>query len=197
MAISFGIPKRVVESKERYPETPVVTLEKVEDKGHNRRFVLNKKAIQLLQVIPGVSHIAFAFDGMNAAYISKNSTEDSFLLGKNMAFSNKKYYEHICKIYGLDSSTDSDFELTDEINVGGVLVYRMKHIVSEAVPVVHNNPVVDKEIEHLVEQEHINFQELVEAEEMYINDILDEEADEETGEIIEKVKKEQFLMNAY
>lgn len=55
--IQFGIPKRVVENKERYPDTPVITMERVEDKGFNRRFVLNNKAIELLQVIPGISQV--------------------------------------------------------------------------------------------------------------------------------------------
>ncbi len=151
--IRFGLPKKEVVNKEKFPDQPVVTMEAVEDKGHNRRFVLNKKAVELLNVVPGESHIAFAFDGMNAAYISNNMTEDSFLLGKNKAFSNKKYYDHITKIYSLDLSYDNYFELTDAIPVGDTTVYRMKHVQIDEAPVRTDNPVTDKEIEHLVEEE--------------------------------------------
>jgi len=201
MSIIFGIPRKEIINKEKYPNQPVLTMLAVEDKGFNRKFVLNKKAVDLLQLIPGISHVAFAFDGEGSAYVSKNNTEDSFLLGKNIAFSNKKYYEYIVKIYGLDSAMDSDFELIDPVAIGDIIVYRMKYIVPGVVFVPHVNPVIDKEVEHLAEEEHINFKELLEAEELYMNDLLDEETgdldvDESTGEIIER-GKEKFIMNAY
>jgi len=39
--IQFGIPKREVTNKEKYPEIPVLKMELVQDKGFNRRFSLN------------------------------------------------------------------------------------------------------------------------------------------------------------
>ena len=196
MNIRFGLPKREIVSKERYPETPVLTMEKVEGQGFNRRFTLNKKAVDLLQLIPGISSVIFAFD--EDAYISKYESEDSVLLGKNMAFSNKKYYEHIAKMYNLDQSQDSDFELTDAITVGDAIVYRMQYITPEVVFTPHTSPIIDKEIEHLVEVEGVSYEDLCKAEELYMEDTLeeDENVDEETGEIVGR-KKEQFLMNAY
>ena len=195
--IQFGIPKRVVENKERYPDTPVITMERVEDKGFNRRFVLNNKAIELLQVIPGISQVCFAFDGENSAYISKNATEDSLMVGKNMAFSNKKYYEYISKMYKLNSNEDNDFELTDVISVGDVVVYRMKHL-NSCNPIEERNPVLDKEIEHITGSgENSNFEDLLkESDDDILEHIIEEEVDEDTGEIIGR-GKERFLMNAY
>lgn len=200
MNIRFGLPKREVVNKEKYPTTPVLTMEHVEDKGFNRRFVLNKKAIELLGIEPGVNYVSFAYDGDNTAYIANAMEEDSILIGKNKAFSSKKHYEQISKIYKLQSNIDNDFELTDPINLGNVTIYRMKLLNFDDYAVVINNPVVDKEIEHLVEQENINFQELLSGEEMYMNDILDEDIADESGEPdgeIKEVGREKFLMNAY
>ena len=93
MSISFGIPKREVVNKELFPENPVLTLELVQDKGFNRRFSLNQSALELLQVIPGTSKVGFAFDSENnKVYIAKLDSEDSVAVGKNRAFSNKRYY---------------------------------------------------------------------------------------------------------
>ena len=125
MEIRFGLPKREVINKEKYPEAPVLTMEHVEDKGFNRRFVLNRKAIELLEIIPGESQVIFAFGGDGDTYISKYAGEDSVLVGKNMAFSNKKYYDHISKLYKLQSNIDNEFELTDAINVGDNLIFRI------------------------------------------------------------------------
>lgn len=195
MSIHFGIPKREIVSKEKYPSLPVLTMEHVEDKGFNRRFVLNEKAIQLLQVIPGVSQVIFAFDGDGEAYISKYTSEDSVLVGKNMAFSNKKYYDHISKLYKLQSNVDNEFELTDAINVGDSVIFRMKFInPSEAIATVPN-PVVEKEIEHMVSGgENINFEEIMnQTDEEILEYIEDKEPD---GEVVES-RKETFLMNSF
>lgn len=181
MSITFGLPKRVVENKEKYPELPVITMEAVKGLGSNRRFVLNKKAIELLDLIPGIHNVIFAFDGEDNAYISKNNTEDSMLLGKNMAFSNKKYYEHIAKIYKLNQAEDNDFELADEIPVVDTFVYRMRHISSKDMFLGEGIPVTDSDVKDLVEAEKAFIEELV---------------DESTGEVIE-AGKEEFLMNTF
>lgn len=196
--ITFGIPKREVVNKEKYPTLPVLTMEHVEDKGFNRRFVLNEKAIQLLQVIPGVSQVIFAFDGDGEAYISKYTSEDSVLVGKNMAFSNKKYYDHISKLYKLQSNIDNEFELTDAINVGDNLIFRMKFInPSEAIPTVPN-PVVEKEIEHMVSKEENTItNDIVEWGNKTDEEILEYIGQEEPdGEVVES-RKEAFLMNSF
>lgn len=199
MNIRFGLPKKEVVNKEKF-NVPVLTMEHVEDKGFNRRFVLNKKAIELLGIEPGVSYVAFAFDGENTSYLANTVEEDSILVGKNMAFSNKKHYEYIAKIYKLQSNVDNNFELIDPIQLGDVTIYRMKLIQENEVTTEHNSPIVDKEIQHLVEGEEVNFHQLLAGQEMYMEDILDEdipeEVDETTGEIIER-GREKFLMNAY
>ena len=193
--ITFGIPKREIVSKEKYPSLPVLTMEHVEDKGFNRRFVLNNKAVELLQVIPGVSQVIFAFDGDGEAYISKYTSEDSVLVGKNMAFSNKKYYDHISKLYKLQSNIDNEFELTNAINVGDNVIFRMKFINPSESTVAVPNPVVEKEIEHMVSGgENINFEEIMnQTDEEILEYIGDKEPD---GEVVES-RKEAFLMNSF
>lgn len=153
MNIRFGLPKKEVVNKEMFPDTPVLTMERVEDKGFNRRFILNKKALELLNIVPGVDKIAFAFDGINEKiYIAKLDSEDSIVVSKNRAFSNKKYYEYITKFKQLDSGKDNYFELTNFVDILGVTSY-------EIVPISENkeltkivNPILDKEIEHMIEE---------------------------------------------
>lgn len=151
MNIRFGIPKRVVESKEKFPNVPVLTMEYVESKGFNRRFTLNKTAVELLDLTPGVDSVIFAFDTeTKTSYIGKNSNEDSILVGKNMAFSNKTYYDYICNMHGLDSKYDNYFELTDMVMVADIPIYKLKHIQMDEAPVQSPVSFVDREIEHLV-----------------------------------------------
>ena len=193
--ITFGIPKREVVNKEKYPTLPVLTMEHVEDKGFNRRFVLNRKGIELLEIIPGESQVIFAFGGDGEAYISKYTSEDSVLVGKNMAFSNKKYYDHISKLYKLQSNIDNEFELTNAINVGDNVIFIMKFINPSESTVAVPSPVVEKEIEHMVSGgENINFEEIMnQTDEEILEYIGDMEPD---GEVVES-KKEAFLMNAF
>lgn len=157
MAIEFGVPTRQINKKEElFPETPVITMKKWEGKGHNCMFSFNPKALETLGITPGINSINFAFDGEEAAYIGKNSDEGSLLVAKNMNVSNKKTYEYICKIYGLENSKDNHLEITDSVDLGAITVYKLQvitPIVEEVTKVP--NPVED-EIAHVVEAEVID-----------------------------------------
>lgn len=153
MSIVFGIPKREVVNKEQYPDVPVLKMELVQDKGFNRRFSLNQKALEILNITPGLHSVIFAFDDTEKkAYIAKHNTEDSVVVGKNQAFSNKRYYEYICKMKDLNSSVDNYFELTNMKSVGDIDVYELVQLSTEPESTDNSNPIVDKEIEHLVEE---------------------------------------------
>jgi len=157
MSISFGIPKREVINKERYPDTPVLTMELVQDKGFNRRFSLNQRALELLDIIPGTSNVVFAFDtDTNRIYITKMISSESVMVGKNQAFSNKKYYEYIGNMKKLDLSQDTYFELKEPIDIMGHKSYELVQLEKDLDFQEELNPVVSKEIEHLIETEQEN-----------------------------------------
>jgi len=152
MNIRFGIPK-IEKPVNPLDKIPVLTMELVENKGFNRRFMLNSKAIEVLGINPGDDSVSFAFDDVNKkVYIAKLTGEDSVLVGKNKAFSNKKYYEYIAKMKSLISDYNNYFELVNPIDISGITAYELVHIQMDVVETTETNPIVDKEIEHLVER---------------------------------------------
>lgn len=152
--ITFGIPKREINKKtELFPNTPVVTMLPWEGKGFGKKFQFNNAALEELNVIPGVSRVLFAFDEEDS-YIAKNTTEDSLLVGKNMAFSNKNFYDFLTKRHSLDNSIANHFELTGKVDIGGIDVYMLKTIIPTTVTIPitpEPSAVVAKEIEHMDE----------------------------------------------
>ena len=153
MNLRFGVPKKEVVNKEMFPDNPVLTMEHVEDKGFNRRFTLNKKALEVLNITPGEDSVAFAFDGVNEkVYIAKLNSEDSVLVGKNKAFSNKRYYEYIAKFKQLDLNKDNYFELTNPVDILGMEAYEIVLITTNTTENEPVSPIIDKEIEHLTEE---------------------------------------------
>jgi len=153
MNIRFGIPK-VEKPVNPLDKIPVLTMELVADKGFNRRFVLNSKALQVLEVEPGIDSIAFAFDDVNnKVYIAKLSSEDSVLVAKNRAFSNKRYYEYVAKMKNLDSKYDNYFELTNPLDISGITAYELVHIQMDSVETIERSPILDKEIEYMFDEE--------------------------------------------
>ena len=156
MSIQFGIPKREVTNKEKYPETPVLKMELVQDKGFNRRFSLNQKASEVLNIVPGISQVIFAFDDTeNKAYIAKSSSEDSVLVGKNKAFSNKRYYEYICKMKDLNSEIDNYFELTNPKPLGVLTIYELVQLSTDPQTNDSSNTTVLGEANNIEEYESI------------------------------------------
>ena len=151
--IQFGIPKQRTTRPELFPDTPVVTMQEWEGKGYNKRFVFNKKAVEVMNLEPGLSRINFAFDG-DIAYIAKQPGEDSVLVGKNLSISNKNFYDYIAKIYNLDSSVDNHLELADKLELGDIKAYLLKVINEGEVEKDSDNPfdTVDSETMPLEEE---------------------------------------------
>jgi len=159
MNIRFGLPKKEVKTNP-LDTIPVLTMEHVEDKGFNRRFTLNKKALELLDINPGEDSVAFAFDGINEkVYIAKLNSEDSVLVGKNKAFSNKKYYEYITKFKQLNSNNNNYFKLTNPTDILGITSYELVQISANTESNEVINTILDKEIEHMIEEEEFENQE--------------------------------------
>jgi len=150
MAISFGLPQRP-QKQEMFPDTPVISLLEWQGKGFANKFSFNTSAIELLQVIPGVSQVYFAVnDETKEVYIGKYESEDSITVTKSNSIANKKFYEYIIKNYNLDNTKDNYMELTESVDLGGVIVYKLQNIILENKEVEVFTPIVDKEIEHLL-----------------------------------------------
>jgi len=135
MSIVFGVPTRNVNRKEeKYPDNPVLTLLPLEGKGFGRKFNFNKKALEELNITPGMSYVVFAFDDAQRAYLGiSDAPEDnnSVAVAKNMSFSNKKYYDYISKLFNLDNDIENDFELIHAGNVNGVDLFELNQISNE------------------------------------------------------------------
>lgn len=147
MNIRFGVPKReIIAKKEMFPETAVITMLPWEGKGYNKKFEMNTKAMEMLGINGGADSVSFAFD-KGDAFIAKVVNDDSVLVGKNKAFSNKSYYDYITAIYGLDSSKENYLAIVEKIELPEITVFKLQPIVPEATE--STRPVIDKEIEHM------------------------------------------------
>ena len=151
--IQFGIPKRVINKKEEmFPDTPVVTMLAWEGKGYNKKFGFNQSAIELLELIPGINSVNFAFDDETfTAYIGKDNGEGAKSVAKNSSMSDKKLYDYIAKHYELDERQDNYMELTGGTDLGTTVVYKLSNITPINMRIIPSNPIVDKEIEHLTQ----------------------------------------------
>lgn len=171
MAISgFGIPKLRKEKVELFPDNAVLTFHKLEGMGHARRISFNPKALELLDAIPGINSVNFAFDDISKlAYIAKNNDEDAVMMAKNASISNKKYYEYISKNYELDNEQDNYLALTDSIDLGETIAYELKTINPNEKVLEAPEPVKDVEIEHLVSEDTEDIEEEVKFEEVLMS----------------------------
>ena len=152
MAIKFGFPKRE-KKEEMFPYTPIVTMKKWEGKGHGKKFEFNTRALELLEATPGISQINYAIDdSMNEVYMAKNDGETSITMAKNASISYKRLYDFIIENYGLSEDEDNHLILTTSVDLGGTKAYKLELLREDPVEGESNNPVVDKEIEHMTEE---------------------------------------------
>lgn len=152
MAISFGLPKREVK-EEMFPNTPVVTMFAWEGKGFGKKLELNNTALELLDITPGLSKIYFAIDDeTHEIYLGKYNSEDSILVGKNNAISNKKFYDYIINHYALDNTKNNYMVLTESVMLGEFPVFKMLPLNEEIEVAEEKEPIKDVEIAHLVEE---------------------------------------------
>ena len=153
MVLKFGVPKREINKKEElFPNNSVIKMVAWEGKGFGKKLEFNFKAVELLKLIPGISNVNFAFDDEEkTAYVGKQDGEDSKTLAKNKSISDKKIYDYIVKNYNLDETVDNYLSLTDMIDLAGVKIYKLVSISTTTVETAIPTPVIDKEIEHMID----------------------------------------------
>lgn len=114
--MEFGVPSKRRTVKEKYPETPVITLLPFEGENTSRKMEFNKKAYEVMGLDPeNTNEVAFSFNKSNYAdnsivNVNGFSIESALNLAKNHKVSNKAHYEELKKRY--DVSLEEELELT-------------------------------------------------------------------------------------
>lgn len=109
----FGIPNKRNKKEEKYPHLCVITMVEQPDSNGAYKFVLNKKAIDLLNYhLTGEEQVSFAFDN-NDIYISNttNTEHTGYRVAKQGTFSNVKLYGYIKDLLSLDTTKSNEFIL--------------------------------------------------------------------------------------
>ena len=122
--------------KEEKFSFPVMTMAALEKAGAGRKFSFNKAAQEALE-IQGEENISFGFNpSTKEIFIRKASGDAGFKLTKTCTLSDKRTYEFIVKLLGLNSSVENNFTLQeiDVENMGKVFK------VSEMVELVNTQP---------------------------------------------------------
>lgn len=124
--IKFGIPsmETVVD---KFPGQAVLTLHSVENSTSKRRFTLSKSAAEQLGVTPGVSKVAFSFEGGNFIAVIPDSKEGiaenvKMLVNKELTFTSKQAHDYMCKKYDLNNDVDNHLEITTVVENYGMKV---------------------------------------------------------------------------
>jgi len=107
--IVWGVPTQKTRKTEKY-DFPVVTMVAIEKNGSNRKFIFNKAAMEKLELVGGESTLAVGFK--NTQILLRK--EGPLALAKNNSFSDKRIFEHIAKIAGLDTTVENEFSLVEE-----------------------------------------------------------------------------------
>lgn len=129
--MQFGIPNQRKTKEEKYPDTPVLTLDIEGDKGTSRKIFLNESACKLLNLADDKAQIAFSFEnGIFIANAGQSQIPDEYAINvtKNAPrrVSDKKTYEYIAKVLDLDTSIENEFKLsTVEIKDGAPVVFQL------------------------------------------------------------------------
>lgn len=128
MEIKFGIPslETVADS---FPNESVLTLHKLEKENSKRKFSLSKTAATNYGINPGLSKVAFSFDGDNYLAVIPETQGgipqgDRYPVNKELSFMSKKAYDFICKKFELDSDMDNHFNISSITSMNGITVGR-------------------------------------------------------------------------
>lgn len=124
MSITFGVPVKKRTKKEpvveKYPDTAVLTMNAKPTKGGGCKFVLNPKALELLDLDlntkPCVS-IAVTLEGddyIPRLAVTTGIDVDQYIVRKNSSFSDKKMHEYLTKKLKLDDTVENEFEISFE-----------------------------------------------------------------------------------
>lgn len=115
--LNFGVPNLRTKKEEKYPNDGVLTVKALEKKGNGRKIEFNPKAIEMLgiDVENEKNRVAFSFvAGTTKIYIANRTGEDTkqdIKVTKQESISDKRYYEYIKKLLGLDINGQEDVEL--------------------------------------------------------------------------------------
>lgn len=97
--------------KEEQFTTPVVTMSSLEKVGAGRKFTFNKAAQELLGIV-GEDRVSFGFQASTKSiFIKKASGDAGFKLTKTCTLSDKRTYEFISKMLGLNNDVENHFDL--------------------------------------------------------------------------------------
>lgn len=115
--MKFGIPKQGRSKKEeKYPETPVMTMDVEGKKGTARKIIFNNKACELMGLDEKEATVAFSFDG--GIYVANGQQslipeDHEIKVTKNSPrrISDKNTYTYIAKVLDLDTSVENEFKL--------------------------------------------------------------------------------------
>lgn len=118
--MKFGVPnQRPARKSELFPNTPVLTIGISGGKGTARSMTLNSKAVEVLGLADNDATVAFAFEGVDAVFITNGGQEgipDEHKIrvtkGNPRKVSEKRTYTFISeKVFQLDNSIENHLEL--------------------------------------------------------------------------------------
>ncbi len=130
MELNFGVPKIRQAKEEKYPATGVLILLPTAE-GLGRKFELNKKAIELLDITNTNNQVSFSFSGDEIYMVNtSDSGVKGLKVGKtNNGFSDKKHYEFIKKKFNLSESDELELFLEKTDNeYNGYKVFKLVKI---------------------------------------------------------------------
>ena len=105
-----AVPTQRKRRTEKY-DYAVVTMSALTKPGAGRKFSFNKAAQEMLN-IEGEDRISFGFNNDRTIIaIRKSDGDNGFKLTKTCTFSDKRTFEFISKILGLDNSTENEFKI--------------------------------------------------------------------------------------
>lgn len=97
--------------KEEQFTFPVVSMSALQKVGAGRKFTFNKAAQELLGIV-GEDRLSFGFQASTQSIFLKKATGDSgFKLTKTCTISDKRTYEFITKMLGLNNEVENNFSV--------------------------------------------------------------------------------------
>jgi len=127
----FGIPNARGVITGKYPTIPVLTITAQVKKGTSASFIFNDKAVQDLDLVPGVSSVSFAFEddtilvGNTTEVIKEDNSQKKLTKNKPYKIRNKSLRSYIARVFGEKYNFNEDVEFVLELGerkVGGQVV---------------------------------------------------------------------------
>jgi hypothetical protein len=132
--------------KEEQFAFPVVTLSAIAKLGAGRKFSFNAAAQKELDVTGG-DRISFGFStDKKLAAVRKATGDQGFALTQTCTISDKKTYEYMVKMFGLDTAIENHFE----ISLANGL-YILSPVIAAVATVIEETPVFEISTTHVGE----------------------------------------------